>query len=62
MEQFDTLIPILTVEEMLMYTAELKRPRSEPAAEKRAAVEVRPPATGRTEQLCVCRVRGTQQA
>ena len=39
-EQFDTLLPILTVEEMLMYTAELKRPRSESRATKRAAVEV----------------------
>lgn len=39
-EQFDTLLPILTVEEMLMYTAELKRPRSESRADKRAAVEV----------------------
>lgn len=38
-EQFDTLLPILTVEEMLMYTAELKRPRSESRATKRAAVE-----------------------
>ena len=25
-EQFDTLLPELTVKEMLMYTAELKRP------------------------------------
>ena len=25
-EQFDTLLPTLTVEEMLLYTAELKRP------------------------------------
>jgi ATP-binding cassette, subfamily G (WHITE), member 2 len=31
-EQFDTLLGMLTVEEMLMYTAELKRPVSEPAA------------------------------
>lgn len=38
-EQFDTLLDILTVEEMLMYTAELKRPISQPAAEKQAAVE-----------------------
>ncbi|GBF95049.1 P-loop containing nucleoside triphosphate hydrolase [Raphidocelis subcapitata] len=38
-EQFDTLLPILTVEEMLMYTAELKRPRRESRATKRAAVE-----------------------
>jgi hypothetical protein len=35
----DTLLPILTVEEMLMYTAELKRPRSIPLAEKHQAVE-----------------------
>jgi len=38
-EQFDTLLPILTVEEMLMYTAELKRTISESRAEKKAAVE-----------------------
>jgi len=38
-EQFDTLLPILTVEEMLLYTAELKRPRSIPLADKQAAVE-----------------------
>lgn len=38
-EQFDTLLPILTVEEMLLYTAELKRPHSVPLAEKQAAVE-----------------------
>jgi ATP-binding cassette, subfamily G (WHITE), member 2 len=38
-EQFDTLLDILTVEEMLMYTAELKRPTSEPLATKKAAVE-----------------------
>jgi ABC-type multidrug transport system ATPase subunit len=38
-EQSDTLIPELTVEEMLLYTADLKRPRAQPAAEKRAAVE-----------------------
>jgi len=38
-EQFDTLISILTVEEMLMYTAELKRSISEPLSSKRAAVE-----------------------
>eukprot|EP00877_Chromochloris_zofingiensis_P004326 jgi/Chrzof1/13895/Cz08g16130.t1 len=38
-EQFDTLLPTLTVEEMLMYTAELKRPISEPLSEKKAAVD-----------------------
>lgn len=38
-EQFDTLVPSLTVFEMLMYTAELKRPVSEPYASKRAAVD-----------------------
>ena len=38
-EQFDTLLDILTVEEMLMYTAELKRPVQQPFAEKKAAVE-----------------------
>lgn len=35
----DTLLPILTVEEMLMYTAELKQPRQVPLADKQAAVE-----------------------
>jgi hypothetical protein len=40
-EQFDTLLPILTVEEMLMYTAQLKRPMWEASIIKRAAVEVR---------------------
>lgn len=35
----DTLLPILTVEEMLLYTAELKQPRSIPLADKQAAVE-----------------------
>jgi ATP-binding cassette subfamily G (WHITE) protein 2 len=38
-EQFDTLLALLTVEEMLLYTAELKRPMSEPLASKKAAVE-----------------------
>lgn len=38
-EQFDTLLPDLTVEEMLTYTAELTRPRSEGHAAKRTAVE-----------------------
>ena len=38
-EQFDTLIGILTVEEMLMYTAELKRSIKEPLSSKRAAVD-----------------------
>ncbi|WIA12825.1 hypothetical protein OEZ85_006453 [Tetradesmus obliquus] len=38
-EQFDTLLHILTVEEMMLYTAELKRPRSEPLASKKAAVD-----------------------
>ena len=33
-EQFDTLVDTLTVAEMLMYTAELKRPGSEPYANK----------------------------
>lgn len=37
-EQFDTLLDILTVEEMLLYTAELKRPLSEGYASKREAV------------------------
>lgn len=35
----DTLLPILIVEEMLLYTAKLKQPRSVPLAEKQAAVE-----------------------
>ncbi|GAX75671.1 hypothetical protein CEUSTIGMA_g3114.t1 [Chlamydomonas eustigma] len=39
-EQFDTLLGILTVEEMLMYTAELKRSLNEPISSKRAAVEM----------------------
>ncbi|KIZ07841.1 ABC transporter G family protein [Monoraphidium neglectum] len=39
-EQFDTLLPSLTVEEMLLYTAELTRPRQEGRAAKRDAVEV----------------------
>ena len=34
MEQFDTLLPELTVREMLLYTAELKCPREEPLAAK----------------------------
>lgn len=38
-EQFDTLLDILTVEEMLMYTAELKRPVGQPREQKRAAVD-----------------------
>ncbi|KAG2493535.1 hypothetical protein HYH03_008349 [Edaphochlamys debaryana] len=38
-EQFDTLIPTLTVSEMLLYTAELKRPHTEPLAQKKEAVE-----------------------
>ena len=33
------LLDMLTVEEMLMYTAELKRPTSVPLATKKAAVE-----------------------
>ena len=38
-EQFDSLLPSLTVEEMLLYTSELKRPMSEPMEAKRAAVQ-----------------------
>lgn len=38
-EQFDTLIPSLTVYEMLLYTAELKRNRKEPLESKKEAVE-----------------------
>ncbi|CAK0786885.1 hypothetical protein CVIRNUC_010099 [Coccomyxa viridis] len=37
-EQFDTLVPELTVREMLLYTAELKCPRSEPLSQKRRRV------------------------
>jgi hypothetical protein len=36
--QFDTLVGDLTVSEMLMYTAELKRPRSESREDKAQAV------------------------
>ncbi len=39
MTQFDTLVPILTVEEMLAYTAELKLPVALAKADKAAAVE-----------------------
>ena len=39
MEQFDTLVPELTVREMLLYTAELKCPRSEPLSQKRRRVD-----------------------
>ena len=53
-EQFDTLLPILTVEEMMMYTAELKRPMSESIASKRQAVEELVTALG----LDVCRYNG----
>ncbi|KAL4421764.1 hypothetical protein ABPG77_009747 [Micractinium sp. CCAP 211/92] len=38
-EQFDTLLGTLTVEEMLMYTADLKRPVSQSRADKQAAVD-----------------------
>jgi ATP-binding cassette, subfamily G (WHITE), member 2 len=38
-EQFDTLVAGLSCADMLLYTAQLKRPRSEPAAAKAAAVE-----------------------
>ncbi|KAF5832767.1 P-loop containing nucleoside triphosphate hydrolase protein [Dunaliella salina] len=38
-EQFDTLIGMLTVKEMLLYTAEMKRPVSEPYESKAAAVD-----------------------
>ncbi|KAL4457942.1 hypothetical protein ABPG75_012807 [Micractinium tetrahymenae] len=37
-EQRDTLLPMLTPYEMLLYTAELKHPRSLPAAEKQRCV------------------------
>ena len=35
----DTLLDILTVEEMLMYTADLKRPINQSREQKQAAVE-----------------------
>lgn len=38
-EQFDTLVESLTCQEMLLYTAQLKRPRTQPLAEKQAAVD-----------------------
>ena len=38
-EQFDTLLDILTVREMLLYTAEMKRPVSEPMSTKEAIVD-----------------------
>ncbi len=38
-EQQDTLVDSLTVYEMLLYTALLKRPREEPLSEKREEVE-----------------------
>ncbi|KAL6759459.1 P-loop containing nucleoside triphosphate hydrolase protein [Haematococcus lacustris] len=38
-EQFDTLIGSLTVNEMLMYTAEMKRNRLEPLSSKQALVD-----------------------
>eukprot|EP00892_Ulva_mutabilis_P005857 jgi/Ulvmu1/3643/UM017_0057.1 len=38
-EQFDTLLDILTVREMLLYTAEMKRPMEEPLAEKERVVD-----------------------
>jgi ABC-type dipeptide/oligopeptide/nickel transport system ATPase subunit len=37
--QFDTLVDTLTCREMLLYTAQLKRPRHEPLSEKQQAVE-----------------------
>jgi ATP-binding cassette, subfamily G (WHITE), member 2 len=40
MHHADTLVDSLSVREMLLYTAELKRPMGEPLAAKRAAVEV----------------------
>lgn len=38
-EQFDTLLGILTVREMLLYTAEMKRSMAEPLSSKQAAVD-----------------------
>jgi ABC-type multidrug transport system ATPase subunit len=37
-EQHDTLLPLLTPFEMLLYTAELKQPRTTPCAQKRRLV------------------------
>ena len=56
-EQFDTLLGTLTVEEMLMYTAELKCPMSEPIAEKRMRVQKLLTDLG----LEVCPIPWTQQ-
>ena len=36
----DTLLENLTVSEMLMYTAEMKNPQSQPLSEKRAKVDM----------------------
>ena len=38
-EQFDTMLDTLTVKEMLMYTAELKRPHTESYARKEEVVD-----------------------
>jgi len=38
-EQFDTLLSMLTVEEMLLYTAELKRSMKEPISSKKQVVD-----------------------
>jgi ATP-binding cassette, subfamily G (WHITE), member 2 len=38
-EQFDTLLDILTVREMLLYTAEMKRDVSEPLSKKEQIVD-----------------------
>lgn len=38
-EQFDTLLDILTVREMLLYTAEMKRPVEEPLSQKEKVVD-----------------------
>ncbi|GAB4820601.1 hypothetical protein N2152v2_007647 [Parachlorella kessleri] len=38
-EQFDTLLPALTVHDMLLYTVQLKHPRTEPLATKQKVVE-----------------------
>lgn len=53
-EQFDTLIPSLTVEEMLMYTCEMKSPVSEALAAKRQRVDAV------IHSLALDRCRGTR--
>lgn len=51
-EQFDTLVVNMTIQEMLQYTAEMVSPRSEPAASKKARVDLV------IEQLALDQCRG----